>query len=190
MTVQKGTHNIFIGVWVRRQTMKKLFFLICLVLLFCIYPISASLTVNTVNIGTTYIEWNWSATITDISIDGLTVCKPDLTSKSFVLSDLLPNETHTIKIFSLDDNGTATTKTLSEEPSKQTQIINIVLGYIFFIASIGLILIGIRVPLMALLGSGLSIIGIVNMIGVNFWAGFVFMCIFCAGILVAYEKGE
>jgi len=157
------------------------------ILLFLILPVSAAISVSPISKGQTYIEWNWSGTVANISIDGLLVCNTDISGGRFVLSGLEPNETHSIKVQSTTDSGTNTTNTL---PSLADTTLQIFFSYIFFIAAIICILIGVRIPFVAFIGAGLCIIGVVNTITVSFWSGFVFMCVFCAAIFIAFDKGD
>jgi len=135
-----------------------------------------------------YIKWTWNSglILTNMSIDGYHIILVDKSTTSFILSELQENTTHTIKIMTREDSGFNETSTiLSDKTQLLDTTLAIILGYIFFIAAIICILIGKWVPLVAWLGVGLSCIGIVSMIGVSFWAGFVFMVIFCAGVIVA-----
>lgn len=160
-------------------------FLLLGLLLVLICPLTtAALIISESNITSTSIRWEWDSTITltNLSVDGYRVVLADYNQNNFVLSGLQANERHTIKIYSGIENGTLSSTTSKAPQDVATEIL---FGYIFFIAAIIAIIIGIKIPVIAWLGCGLSIIGIVDMITISFWAGFVFMCVFCAGVLVA-----
>jgi hypothetical protein len=77
-------------------------------------PVSAVIPVTEGSITSSSIQWFWPAgsNITSLSVDGYLVNQYDHTSSTFVLSQLNPNETHTILINSLTDSGSDTAKTL------------------------------------------------------------------------------
>jgi len=92
---------------------KKILFVLLAVGLFCL-PASALITITPISVTSTDIQWSWAAglNVTSLSVDGYLVYQFDHTSNTFVLSQLNPNETHTILINTPTDTGTNTTKTL------------------------------------------------------------------------------
>jgi hypothetical protein len=93
---------------------QKLILLLIILGLFTI-PASASITITPFNITQSSIMWTWSpVTIQNLSIDGVFVCNINPTSTSFTLSDLGPNEPHTITIITAGDSGTNTATTLGD----------------------------------------------------------------------------
>lgn len=169
--------------------MKKLIIILLLSIVLLSSVVSAVIPITEDNKTSTYIKWSWAAgtTLVNLSVDGYRVVLADYNDNKFILSDLNPNEVHTLKIYTASDSGTYTSTTL---PDVGDATLAIIFGYIFFIAAIIAIIIGRWIPVVAWIGCGLSIIGIVNMISVSFWASFVFMCIFCAGVLVALSTGS
>lgn len=87
---------------------------ILLVLITIIPCASASIPVTPVDIGTTYIRWNWTPAgdVTDIFIDGIQTCGYDTTAGSYLLAGLNPGELHTIQVINATDTGLNTTSTL------------------------------------------------------------------------------
>jgi hypothetical protein len=171
---------------------EKFMALIILLIIFLIIPLSsAEITVTPVIVNSSFIVWQWDShiTLTSLSIDGYTINNADKISGEFILSDIPANEQHTIRIYSVDDSGFNTTTTLPSN-SVIDKTLNVLFGYLFFIIAIVLILIGTRVPFIAWVGVMFSIFGIVDMIEINFWSSFVFMCVFVAGVFVAINPGE
>jgi uncharacterized protein YxeA len=166
--------------------MKKIFLIIVSMLLL-ISCVSATITINVDSKDATFIKWSWSANTTEVSIDGYKVVLMDLNANKFILSELGPNTTHSIRVTSLTDTGYLETTTLPVPPAPLDFALNIIAAYIFFIGAIICIVIGLRMPIIAWLGAGLSICGIVDMITISFWSGFVFMVITCASIMVAMQ---
>jgi hypothetical protein len=158
-------------------------------LLFLVISVSASINVTATSISESAITWVWeqNLSVNNLSVDGYRILLADYNQNSFTLSGLNANEIHTINVYTSTDNGTISTKTVSAVYDSSLAII---FGYIFFIAAILAILIGTKIPVFAWIGCGLSIVGIVDMITINFWSSFVFMVIFCAGVLVALSPSE
>lgn len=91
--------------------MRKLF-LILAILGLLIIPASATITITPSDVTSSSIMWTWSPiTVQNLSIDGVFVCNINPASTSFTLSDLGPNEPHTIEIITAGDSGANTTTT-------------------------------------------------------------------------------
>lgn len=83
---------------------------------FCILtaPSSATINVSATGIGQTYIEWTWDSglDLSNMLIDGQTMCGYETTNNTYLLTDLNPSELHTIIVVTDDDSGTNSTYTL------------------------------------------------------------------------------
>jgi hypothetical protein len=134
----------------------------------------------------TSLTWKYSYTVllTKGSLDGVDIIGFDTRSFNFTANELKPNSSHEFCIYSVTEVNCEIGKTLESNTLIDTTLA-IIFGYIFFIAAILCIIIGRWIPLVAWIGVGLSCIGIVSMVGISFWAGFVFMVVFCAGVIVA-----
>ena len=120
--------------------MKKLFILligICLLI-----SLSSALSnVTPVNVGSTFIQWVWDGSATNVSIDGLIVCDADLSNNTFVLSGLFPNETHTIILHNgFIENESNTTTTLPKETTSADLVWDFFYKYIALITGAVLII--------------------------------------------------
>jgi len=95
---------------------KRLFLLFIIVLMTAMPATSALITVTPISITSTSIMWQWAGgvTLTNVSIDGMYVCGFNPSATSFVLSDLKPNEPHTITIVTAGDTGSNTTSTIPD----------------------------------------------------------------------------
>jgi len=145
-----------------------------------------------IEINSTYIKWNFDndGNITWASLDGIRITNFDTNINSYIAYDLFPESKHTLLIYYKGEYAVNSSYTLPIEKSSQDKIVDVIFMYIFVILAIILILIGTRVPVIAWVGCLFSIMGIVNSISVSFWSGFIFMCVFCAGVLVALNTGE
>ena len=95
----------------RVMNMKPLLYLL-LVMSLLIIPASATITVTPSTITSTSITWTWNPTgVDNISIDGVFVCNVNPSTQTFTLSDLGPNEPHTIQVITDTDYGTNTATT-------------------------------------------------------------------------------
>lgn len=132
------------------------------------------------------LTWRYSYTVllTKGSIDGVDIERFDIKSFNYTASNLKANSSHEFCIYSNTGVNCEIGRTL-ESNSPIDKSLAIIFGYIFFIGAIICIIIGRWVPVIAWIGVGLSLIGIISMMNISFWAGFVFMTVFCAGALVA-----
>ena len=125
-----------------------------------------------------------------MSIDGYQVILADKLSNNFILSQLNPNETHTIIIYTLTDSGTNTARTLNATPTNQENAIGLILPWILFIFAVIFCGIGLYgVPFASLIGSVIALIGLVNnTTNGSFIIDILYICIVIAGILLV--RGE
>lgn len=161
--------------------------LICLIFLFC--SVSASLNINVDNVSTSDIKWSWSSAynITSISIDGYKLISPDLLTNKFELSGLNPNETHFINIYSVIDSGQSEVKTLPLAESSGEKINDFMFEYIIIFVSLALCLIGIRVPLVSLIGFFFTLGGLLDTLTRgNFVLDMIFSILLISCMLVTY----
>jgi hypothetical protein len=96
--------------------MLKKIILALIIVLTILSPVQAAITITPVSVTSSSIMWEWAGelTLTNVSIDGMFVCGYNPVSTSFVLSDLQPNEPHTITILTAGDSGSNTTTTLAD----------------------------------------------------------------------------
>ena len=150
-------------------------------------------TINWTDSTKTTITWSvfYSGVIrpSGATLDGVEIEGFDLQhATNYTATNLEPDSTHEFCIYK-DLVNCAIGKTEKDLVDYSLQYIA---GYLLFIIAIICIFIGFytRSPPIALLGAGFSIIGIIDVVFINFWSGFVFMCVFCAGILVAYGSND
>jgi len=175
-----------------------IFLLICFMALIVLVPCSSAFNISSVEKGENYIIWTYqSPNVTNsVTVDGKYLENIDVFAKTYAIYDLLPNTEHTIIIVSYNTTNATTNYiydsqyTLSHTFTSSENTFDILYLYIFFYAAIILIIIGLYVPFISLLGCGFSILGIVGSINVSMESGFIFMCIFCAGIIVAFRGGN
>jgi hypothetical protein len=99
----------------------QIFILTLLVLMLATAPVSATIDITPTNVTSSSIMWGWSpVTIQNLSIDGVFVCNVNPASTSFTLSDLGPNEPHTINIITAGNSGENTTYTLGDTNVNQS----------------------------------------------------------------------
>jgi len=173
----------------------KLIFLITgilFILLFCILliPNASASCMNIADKTKNSISWNYSnsSPIISASLDGIILQNFDNTSHIYSAKNLLPDSEHTFFILEINNTISNITRTLSEPQTEIDILINYIFIYLFFIVALGCIIIGLKIPFIALIGSGFAILGILDTIISQWFISFIFMCIFCAGIFVAFSK--
>ena len=141
------------------------------------------------SIGITYIRWKFSntANYTYASLDGEKINLLN-SSSNYTASDLSPDSLHTFILYYSNTFVQNTTRTLTESQTETDILINYIFIYLFFIVALGCIIIGLKIPFIALIGSGFAILGILDTIISQWFISFIFMCIFSAGIFVAFSK--
>jgi hypothetical protein len=144
------------------MNLKFIFILISLILL--IGSASAVITITPYNVTQSSIMWTWSpVTIQNLSIDGVFVCNINPTATSFTLSDLGPNEPHTITIITAGDSGTNTTTTAGDTNY------NLITTWWYLVLIAFLCLIGIRprLGIFLIIASAVSLYALVIFINGN-----------------------
>jgi hypothetical protein len=161
--------------------MKLNFLFVILIILSGICIVDGAINVTAIQVNQSVIVWQWNTglNVTALSIDGYTINNADKTSNQFILSDLLPNEKHTIKIYTDIESESNSATTLS---SSQSNIYDIIYQYMFLIIGIILIFVGIYTKrkepyLIAGLAAfiGLGIIG-ENLVGKIIYIIFIIVC--------------
>jgi hypothetical protein len=146
----------------------------------------SALSITVENITSTSIQWSWDvAPIANISINGVYVCDLDPNAHKLTLSDLKEEEYHTIIVY--ENETSNATSTVQTNKSSSAKIIDFIFAYLLVIAAIICILAGTKLPILAWLGAGLSIVGVTTTILESFWAGFIFMVLFSAAVIVAFS---
>jgi hypothetical protein len=141
--------------------MKKLFLI--LVIFLCIPFTSAAINITEAT-SLSSINWGWnkSIAIDNISVDGYRVMLFDTNAHSFILTDLKPNETHDIRISSVNDTGYLVSKTLPEITKSSDKIADFIFEYLLLFICIIMLVIGIRVPVISLIGLLFGFIGLIS----------------------------
>jgi hypothetical protein len=146
-------------------------FLILALLGLCIIPASAVLTVTPVDVTSSSIMWQWDpTTVQNLSIDGLFVCGINPVSTTFILSDLGPNEPHTIEIITTTDSGVNTTTTLGDVNVEQsTGVLSLIATWWYLILIAILCLVGMKrkLGIFLIVASAVSIYALIVFINGN-----------------------
>lgn len=167
------------------------FAIIFIAMIFLVSPANAVINITTTN-STDGITWSWNPDIKieRMSINGIMNPNWDNQSSQYRLNNNAIEKNsgyYTIKIYSASDSGENT----SYIPPTETVVddtLRVLGGYAFFIVAVVLILIGAYVPFIAFAGAVFAVMGIIDMQGVSFWGGFLFMLIFCAAVFVGFAK--
>ena len=103
--------------------LKSLAFLLLVILV--ISPCSATIPITASPISQTAITWTWGSglTLNGVFVDGVNISNYNPAASQFTLSNLKPNETHTILITTASDSGTDSATTLQEAGSTQWTLI-------------------------------------------------------------------
>ena len=137
--------------------------LFCLFLLALLTPrTSAEIIITPTSVTTTSIQWEWTGPIIiqNLSIDGILVNDFNPFTESFTISDLNPDEPHTIMIITESDNGSNTSTTLPDNAIEKTQdLVSLVLTWWYLILIAVLCVIG----MMRKLGAFLLIASMVSL---------------------------
>jgi hypothetical protein len=98
------------------MNMKRLLVLMCICTLL-IQGASATITITPVDVGCTYIKWDWGSglTITEMYFDGNVMCGYDTEAQNITFTDLNPGELHTLQLLTAGDSGTNATYTNATE---------------------------------------------------------------------------
>jgi hypothetical protein len=168
---------IFIGLFV--------LFLACF---FLIGDVTATPVIQIEDVGTTYIVWNFSEPVYYTAIDGYQVTTLDNGTTQFTISDIQPDSKHTIKVKNLaGESSTNTTKSLSLPATSSDKIADFIFEYILLIFAVACFLIGFRIPIVGLIGTVFSIMGIVSALPKgNFYLDLIFGIGIFAGATITY----
>lgn len=132
-------------------------------LIFLINIVSGTINLNVNSTGKNYIEWEWTIqneTLNQISIDGVNVCNYNNQSNNFILSDLNPKEIHIITL--VGSSSIAINKTSTLDDIKSVDIIaDYFVKYLILFFTIALMIIGMRVPLVAIISFLFALSGLV-----------------------------
>ena len=142
------------------------------------------------NVGMNYISWCYAYNTTNLSfvsasLDGIKITDFDINAALFTATKLDANSQHSLTMHYNNLSISNITSTLLTPQSDSDKIIAIIFAYIIFIIAILCILAGTQVPVLAWVGCGFAVIGIGDASQISFWSAFIFMCVFCAGVLVA-----
>jgi hypothetical protein len=156
--------------------MLKKFILIAIILLTILSPVQAAITITPVSVTSSSIMWEWAGglTLTNMSIDGLFVCGYNPVSTSFVLSDLKPNEPHTITILTAGDSGSNTTYTTADTNIEQsTGVLSLLNAWWYLIVICLLCLIGMmrKLGIFLIVASAVSLFALYDFITMNVITG-------------------
>jgi hypothetical protein len=180
------------------KTFRRLYFILSiwfiLTCLFLTSPVN-SFSITTDETTETSIIWNLSAlpvgvNISQISFDGIIITGYVSNPKQIVQNNLYSGETHLISI--IDNTGNiseAQAKTISKpqsESEKTFSVINlwilVLLALVFLCASVFT-----GIHLIAYISCLLTFLGILTSINNNFITGCIFIIMFCASALIAYD---
>lgn len=162
--------------------MKKILFLIGILLL--ISSVSGLMNISVNKTTENSISWNWSPQykLTDISIDGYKVILFDYNASRFDLTDLNPDEQHSIKIYMGVDNVTNITITKVNETKFNIDM------YILFLLGLVCLIIGALIEKIISLGGVIfGSIGILTALDNSFTMGILFALLIIASFFIAFE---
>lgn len=179
--------------------MKQLSFILIIGLLLIAGPgiASAAINVTADTVATNYIRWTWAPqTLTGINVDGKLISSFDPAASSYILSNIGPEELHSITIYTAGDSGTNTTQSLPEESG------DVPLGiWIYGIPAVLMLLVAryARVAVLNVLCIIFGLFGIYQLLSVkavmdgNLWTMSLivyFILIFIGFIAWAYQTGR
>ena len=125
---------------------------------------NAEIIVAPINVTETSITWQWdeSANVSSISINGLLIENFDNKSNSYQWS-CAPYGCHgTINVYSDNDRGNNTTSTLPIIPTSSENFWNWVMSYILVIASIACAIISLKINVIGWIGVIFGLLGILT----------------------------
>lgn len=140
----------------------------------------------------TTITWNFDndGNITWASLDGYKISNFDTRILTYTAYNLLPESKHTLFIYYKGEYATNSTYTSKADLTTDAKIHNLIWLYLVFFIAIICILIGTKVPFIAFIGCGFTILGILLSLNNTLFGGLMFMCVFAAGIFTAFMGGE
>jgi len=169
--------------------MKKLIIMLILTFILCCAITSGAINITVDDKTSTYIKWSWNSgiTLTNLSVDGYKVLLADVNNNKFVLSGLAENETHILTVNSLTDTGTLTTTTDKAQIKSSELITDFIFRYILLIFAVIFLLIGIRVPVVAIIGFVFALLGLINALSLgDFYFDLIFIIIMVSSCCITY----
>jgi hypothetical protein len=140
------------------------------------------------------ILWDYSScsNVINATIDSYTIFGFEPVSGTYVLRDLQPNQTHKFMVYNEPYGYFSSTATTLNLPipveTSQDKIWDFVFEYLLVIIVICLIVIGVNIPLVALIGLVFSVIGLIDtLVKGNFMLDIIFFITLLAALFVAME---
>jgi hypothetical protein len=151
-------------------------------------PVYASPVVQVEDVGSNYIEWNFSEPVEIAIVDGKNIPEFNSSSETFILSGLDSESKHSIQVINLiGESGFNSTKTLPIESKSIDKIGDFILEYILLIAAILCFVVGFKIPIVGLMGTVFSVMGIVSALPKgNFYLDLIFGIGIFAGATITY----
>lgn len=147
--------------------MKRLLLLFLILGLLAV-PAMATIDITPINVTSSSIQWGWSSvTIQNLSIDGVFVCNFNPAATDFILSDLGPNEPHTITIITAGDSGTNTTYTSGNaNQDESTDLYSLINTWWYLVLIAGLCWLGMgrKLGIFLLVASAVSVYAMYNFV--------------------------
>ena len=170
--------------------MKKILFIISII--FLIGITSGTIIVNSSNITQNSIMWNFDKSVNNMSVDGVFNLNYDNRTGFFIYSNLKPNTSHQINVYSDDDTGANISKTLSEEITitNEENFYAYIMAYILFLAGLLCCIFGLKIPFVGFGGVLFGLAGITTQLHESFVNGILYLCIICAGFFIGFKGGE
>jgi len=179
------------------KTFSRLFFILCMwfILTCLIISPAEAFSITTDETTQTSIIWNLSAlpagvNISSVAFDGILLTGYMNNPKQLVQNNLYEGETHIITVIDSEGNESsaqATTISLPQtESEKSFATLNLwILAVLALVFLCGAIFTGIN--LIAYVAVLINFVGILTSINNNFITGAIFVIMFCASALIAYE---
>ena len=144
------------------------------------------------SVGTSFIEWNFSETITYTIVDGQLINNFNSTTDKFILSGLEPESKHSIIVVNeLGEKGENATYTLSEKTSSSEKITDFVFEYLLLFITIILLLVGFKIPICGIIGFIFSFMGLISALPKgNYLLDIIFTCGMIGAVYITYMGVE
>jgi PKD repeat protein len=159
------------------------------------------INISIVSRGATYINFAWNNNDSTLMyVDGYKVENFDLASASFILSNLNPMEQHSLTVYNSTQDGYLLSNTTSaisgmlinatinnEGSIPFNNFMAFILEYLIMFTAIALLIIGIRVPLISMIGFLFAFAGLIDtLIKGNFILDMMFIILMLACCLITY----
>ncbi len=153
---------------------------------------SGTIIVNSSNITTNSITWSFDKSVNNMSIDGIYNINYDNRTGFFIYSNLQPNTSHQINVYSDEDNGINISKTLSEEtnPTNEDNFYAYIMAYILVLAGLFCCIFGTKIPFVGFGGVLFGLAGITTQLHGSFVNAILYLCIICAGFFIGFKGGN